>query len=77
MKTNPLTWTRLQKDHLFYLYRYRNGDLTGPTVIVKSGTMVDIEKYHRHKGKPVSMLLRYVDRSGKVWSSWAHVPNNT
>lgn len=61
-------WT-LDKDALFYLYRRRNDDLRKPTVVIRKGTIVNVEKVYR-RGR--AALLKYTDRTGKVWWAWTH-----
>ena len=60
----------LQRDSAFYLQRHNDtNDLKQPTVVIKSGTVVEVEKLYR-RGR--AAMLRYTDRSGKVWWSWTH-----
>ena len=62
-------WT-VEKDSAFYIKRYYDsGDLKRPSVVVKAGTVVHVNKVYR-RGR--AALLCYIDRSGKVWWSWTH-----
>ena len=59
---------KLLRDVMFYLNRY--GDqLVKPTVVIKSGTVVEVESIYR-RGR--CALLKYTDITGKVWWSWTH-----
>lgn len=62
-------WAITDKDRMFFLRQRSNGDCHGPTVILKRGTKVKVEKIYR-RGR--AALLQYTDRSGKVWRSWTH-----
>ena len=59
---------KIEKDSMFFLHRYADA-LKRPSVVIKSGTTVDVEKLYR-RGR--CALLKYTDRSGKVWWSWTH-----
>lgn len=60
----------LDKDSAFYLKRWRPGDeLRAPKMVLKRDVLVNVEKVYR-RGR--AALLRYTDRSGKVWWSWIH-----
>ena len=62
-------WT-IEKDSAFYLKHYQDtGELKKPMVVIKSGTVVGVEKVYR-RGR--AALLRYTDTSGKIWWSWTH-----
>jgi hypothetical protein len=61
---------KLEKDTAFHLKRYNDtGTLRPPRVVIKAGTVVGVEKVYR-RGR--AALLRYTDRTGKVWWSWTH-----
>lgn len=59
---------RLERASMFYLRRYGD-ELRKPTVVIKEGTTVDVEKLYR-RGR--CALLKYTDHTGKVWWSWTH-----
>jgi hypothetical protein len=59
---------QIEKDSLFFIHNY-GGELKRPGVVIKSGTVVEVEKLYR-RGR--CALLKYTDRSGKVWWSWTH-----
>ncbi len=60
-------WT-LERAQLFFINRY--GDfLKRPGVVIKAGTVVDVVKLYR-RGR--CALLKYTDRTGKIWWSWTH-----
>lgn len=59
---------QIEKDSLFFLNRYGD-DLKRPGVVIKSGTVVEVEKLYR-RGR--CAMLKYTDRTGKVWWSWTH-----
>ena len=61
---------QLEEDSMFYLRRgNESDDLFKPGVVIKEGTVVEVEKLYR-RGR--CALLKYTDRSGKVWWSWTH-----
>ena len=59
---------RMDKASMFFLNQY-DGVLKKPTVVIKAGTVVTVVKVYR-RGR--AALLRYTDRTGKDWWSWAH-----
>lgn len=60
----------LQKTTLFYLWRRAGDDqLKRPRVLIRAGTLVAVEKVCQ---RGAAALLKYTDRSGKVWWSWMH-----
>ena len=59
---------QIEKDSLFFLRNYGD-ELKHPGVVIKSGTVVEVEKLYR-RGR--CALLKYTDRTGKVWWSWTH-----
>ncbi len=61
---------QLWKDAQFRITRHRDtDDLKPPSVVIKAGTFVYVEKVYR-KGR--AALLCYIDKTGKVWWSWTH-----
>jgi hypothetical protein len=60
---------QIEKDSMFYLRRNDADDLFKPGVVIKSGTVAEVVKIHR-RGR--CALLKYTDRTGKVWWSWTH-----
>ncbi len=59
----------LKKDTEFYIRRLSDDRLVRPAVVLKSGTVVEVIKLYR-KGE--AALLKYTDKSGKIWWSWTH-----